>query len=116
MKLIITLFLTWCFAFSSSASETVKGAQKDFAEFKQQLQKKMEALDTELEQVQKKAQAKGSEARKKSIAELQAAKQKLQKEIDELQDDGKQEWQKLKSNLADAVEGLSTKVQKALRE
>lgn len=98
------------------ASETVKGAQKDFAEFKGVMAKKIEVMEKQITDLKEKAKQKGGEAHAKTVAELEASRDKLKKEMAELKEDSQDSWKGLKEKLSSAADSLNQKIQKALKE
>lgn len=117
MKLL-TLVILAVISISAAAfaSETVKGAKKDFAAFKEEMNTKLDNTEKKLAELKAEAKAKGNAAHDKTIAELEAARDKLKAELNELKDDGSNKWQSFKKSFAESLDQLNTKVQKALKK
>lgn len=98
------------------ASEAVEGAKKDFAKFKTEMNLKLKALDNQVDELRNKAAAKGSEARQKSLTEIEESKTKIKKDLNDLKEDGKGTWKSFKNDLSKAMDNLHTKIQKALKD
>jgi hypothetical protein len=105
-----------CVPVAQAASETVKGAQKDFAEFKGTMAKKIEVMEKQITELKEKAKQKGGEAHAKTVAELEASRDKLKKEMAELKEDSQDSWKGLKETLSSTADSLNQKIQKALKE
>ena len=119
LALLGALFLASISFFPSvsfAASETVKGAKKDFTEFKETMGKKMETMEKQIAELKDKAKQKGGEAHTKTVAELEASRDKLKKEMAELKEDSQEGWKGLKEKLSSTADSLNQKIQKALKE
>lgn len=101
---------------NSWASETVKGAKKDFAEFKQSMNTKLDKIEAELKELKASAGEKGHVAKEKTIKELEALRDDLRKKTEELNDDGSDAWKSFKEKLAKSADELNAKVQNALKK
>jgi prefoldin subunit 5 len=99
-----------------AASETVKGAKKDFAEFKETMGKKIDTMEKQIAELKEKAKQKGGEAHAKTVAELEASRDKLKSEFAELKEDSQEGWKGLKEKLSSTADSLNQKIQKALKE
>ena len=111
-------FLILSLIFSTSlvlASETVKGAKEDIKTVKSELNSKLNDVDKEITELTQKAKDKGKEVTSASLDELKSTRKKIASQIDGLKEDSKQNWKELKSQLANSIEALSRKAQKALK-
>lgn len=102
--------------FLAFSSETIKGAQKDFESVKTELNVKLTEAEAKLEELKAKAVANGSAAKTKAIAEAEATRDSLRTKINEMQDDGKSGWKKMKASIAKSIDTLNSKVQKAMAD
>lgn len=109
LVLVTTVALS---AFSFAASETVKGAKKDIAQFKQEMAVKLESLEKQIAELK----AKGGKAKSKTVAELEGSRDAVKAKLSKVSEDGKDGWESLKKNLADSMNKLNDKVQKALKD
>ena len=118
MKKLFVLVVSALFivAIGSYASETVKGAKKDYAEFKKEMSEQLDAVEKKIAELKEQASQKGGETKEKTVKELEETRDKLKVELAQMQDDGKQGWKKFKKNLATGIESLNAKVQKALKD
>jgi hypothetical protein len=96
-------------------SETIKGAKKDLETFKKDMVVKLDKLQTQIETIKKQAHDKGDEAKDKTADELAATRDDVKEKVAKLSDDAGDDWQKMKKSLADSVDSLNKKVQKALK-
>lgn len=115
MKSFITLALSLLFTASTAfASETMKGAKKDFAEFKKEMSVKLEEIEKNLSELKAKAAQKGGETQDKTVKELESTRDTLKTKVQQLSDDGKDTWKKMKVDIIDSAETLTKKLKKAL--
>ena len=98
------------------ASETVEGAKKDLAAFKQDLHQKLETLDTEMQKLREQAKQKGQDVKSKTVTELESARNQLKTKIDQLQASSHKNWEKVKTNLSESYQKLSDRVHSALKD
>ncbi len=98
------------------ASETVKGAKKDFQDAKSELALKLENVESQIKDLTVKIKSTGNEAQQKTLHELTVTKDKLRADINELQQDSKQRWKKFTKTMAESLDKLNDKVQSALKE
>lgn len=113
MMQLTVILLAAAVAFSS---ETMKGAKKDFETMKQELSLKLVEAETKLEELKTKAKINASAAKETTIKEAEQTRDQIRKNIEELKDDGKSGWKKMKAGLAASIENMNTKIQKALKD
>lgn len=117
IKSILLLFSFVTFIhFSASASETVKGAKKDFENFKTEMTTKLDKVEKELMLLKAKAKNKKNEVQEKTIAELEENRTQLKNDLDKLKSDGSDGWKKIKTGIADSFDKLNSKIQKVMKE
>jgi len=97
-------------------SETIKGAKKDIDKFKKEMTVKLESLEKQIQQLRAKAEAKGDEAKTKAADEYAATQKDVKAKVDQATDETGDGWQKMKKGLAESIDSLNKKVQKALKE
>ncbi|MFZ3229931.1 MAG: hypothetical protein WA160_06990 [Pseudobdellovibrio sp.] len=113
-KLVLSaLFLL---SLSSQASETAKGAKKDYESFKTEMSAKLESVEKEIAELKVKAKQKGNAAQEDTASELEKSKEKLKSELAEIKSSSKSQWSKFKSNFANSVDSLNSKIQKAVKD
>ncbi len=96
------------------ASETVEGAKKDYAQFKQEMRAELDAAEAKIVELKGKAKEKGSEAQDRTIQELEQTRDELSAKLEKMQDNGETGWKKFKKNFANSVDNLNKKIQKSL--
>jgi prefoldin subunit 5 len=119
LALSAILFLAGTSGYSTvafAASETVKGAKKDFTEFKETMGKKMETMEAQIAELKEKAKQKGGEVHAKTVTELEASRDRLKKEMAELKEGSQENWKGMKEKLSGTADSLNRKIQKALKE
>jgi hypothetical protein len=118
MKKLILIISAAFFAYALHAaeSETVKGAKKDMDAFKKEMSVKLESLEKQIAEIKTKAQAKGGEAKAKTVADLESARDSVKAKMAALSENSKDSWQSMKKSVAESVDSLNAKVQKALHE
>lgn len=97
-------------------SETLKGMEKDFQSIKAELNEKLAKAEVELEKLRAKAKESADEKHKKAVEESEKARDKIKASVAELKEDSKQNWKKLRTGLAESIDGLNSKIQKALKD
>lgn len=100
----------------SQASETMKGAQKDYETFKQELSSKMDSLDKEIERLKAKTKEKGVTLKGETIEELEKYRTELKAQILEMETKSKSKWKTMKKSLSESFESLHAKIQRALKD
>lgn len=115
MKKIIFV-LIFALTTTTLASETAKGAKKDYEEFKVEMTQKLEATEKKIAELKAKAKTKGSEAEAKTIAEFEKTRDDLKQSLDELQKKSESNWKKLKKKFSSSVDNLNKKIQKKLED
>lgn len=98
----------------ANASETVEGAKKDYAQFKQEMRAELDAAEAKILELKGKAKEKSSEVQDKTIHELEQTRDELSVKLDKMQDNGESGWKKFKKNFANSVDNLNKKIQKSL--
>ena len=99
---------------AAQASETVEGAKKDYARFKQEMAVKLEAIEKRIADLKAQAKESGGAAQDKVIRESEATRDGLRAKMNQLSEDGKQGWKKLKSDMIETADSLNAKLKKAL--
>lgn len=112
---ILTLIAALSFNVSA-ASETVKGAQKDYDSFKKEMSVKLDETEKQLVELKIKAKEKGTDVKNKTVTELEESRDKLKAQLNELEKNGKEGWASFKKNFADSLDRLNSKIQKALKD
>lgn len=112
----LLFFAVMAFQLNGFASETVKGAQKDFQTFKQEMTTKLEAAEKKLIELKEKAKTKTSDVKEKTITELEATRDQLKSELNELEEKGQSNWTSLKKGFASSMDKFNKKVQNALKD
>jgi phage-related minor tail protein len=117
MKIILFLTLSWL-AFMVSpvkASETVNGAKKDLAEFRDDMKVRLQVLDGEITEAKEKAKVTGSRVQQKTLVELEKTRDKIRVDLEKLGQTTGGNWRKLKLKVADSVDNLNNRVQALLK-
>ena len=101
-------------------SETVKGAQKYFQSFKNEMSAKLSQLDQEIDQLKTKAKENSTKTQEKAIHDLEETRTQLQKQLDtqmaDAQETTTKSWKQFKDSFAKSVDHLNSKIQKALKD
>ncbi len=97
-------------------SATVKGAQKDFETFKQEMAVKLEQAQAKLDELQTKAKVKGSNVKEETVTDLRVNRDKLKVQYDELKFESKSRFQRMKTGLSNSIDSLNNRIQKALND
>lgn len=113
LLLVASLFFG---SFALAESETVKGAQKDFETFKQEMAVKLQEAQLKLDELQAKAKVKGSTVKEETVTELRIKRDKLKVEYDELKFESKSRFQRMKTSLSNSIDSLNDRIQKALKD
>ncbi|MFN7903999.1 MAG: hypothetical protein ACK5P5_02345 [Pseudobdellovibrionaceae bacterium] len=113
---IIALVTALSFISSASASETVKGAKKDYQSFKEEMSVKLEAAEKNLSELKAKTKEKSTSLKAKTVAELEETRDKLKAELNSLEEKSQSNWSSLKKSFASSMEKFNSKVQKALKD
>jgi TolA-binding protein len=104
--------------YHAMASETVKGAQKDFENFKSDMNKQLRTLEIKITELKNKAKAETNETTKKTmdstVHELETGRDKLKSEIKDMKSETEESWAHVKKGLSDAMNSLNERVQKSL--
>lgn len=105
------------FSFSvGHASETVKGAKKDYQSFKNEMSAKLDSAELKLKELRAKAALKRDSTQDAAIAELEMTQAKLKSDLAEVKEAGKSNWSKFKAGFASSVDNLNTKIQHAVKD
>lgn len=102
--------------FPVQASETLKGAKKDFQEFRTEMAVKLDILEAKLGSAKVAAQKKGDEAKVKTAETLQETRKELREKLDRAQVQGRKAWAKFKGDFATSVDQLNHKIQTSLKD
>ena len=109
-----------CFAYLFSvnvlASETVKGAKKDYEKFKVEMSARLDSVEKEITEMKEKTKDKSSAARDQALAELEKTREELKTQLNEAKESSGQTWKKFKKSFASSVEKLNSKIQKAAKD
>lgn len=97
-------------------SATAAGFKEDMASFKQEMSMKLESAEAEIMTLKEKAKVKGSHVKQTTIADLEKTKMKIKTDLDNLEKSSESNWKSMKTKIANAMNNLNTKTQKALRE
>lgn len=116
IQLVIGLVLTLTVASISHASETMKGAQKDYEAFKQEMSAKLESLDKQIEVVKEKANQKTTTIKNETIEELEASRAEVKVKMEKMESQSKSKWKSMKRSLSESLDSLHAKIQKALKD
>lgn len=100
---------------AAQASETIKGAKKDYQTFKKNMEGQLEVADKKLEELKAKGVDKVDEAHKTTVSDLEATKSKLKLDLEKLKADGEKATKEFKSKLAESISSLNERIQKALK-
>ncbi len=114
-SIMMSLILVFGFL-SVQASETVQGAKKDYATFKQDMQVKLNETEAKIAELKAKAAAKSTAAQEKSITEYEKTRDKLKVQLEEMGKAGESKWKRTKRRMAESIDKLNKKVQKSLEE
>ncbi len=98
------------------ASETLKGAEKDYESFKEEMSKKYESLSKDFDQLKVKAKEKGSTVKGETIQELDESREKIKKKMSEIKKDSKDQWKSMKKSLSESIDSLHSKIQHSLKD
>lgn len=109
---ILSIFLIQ----STFALETVEGAKKDIATFKQEMSIKLQEAENNLKALRDRAALKKDDMSQKAAAEYEETRKQLSHDLDRLQADAKGEWKSAKQKLSSSISNLNKKVQSALKE
>lgn len=102
--------------FPVQASEALKGAKKDFQEFRTEMAVKLDILEAQLGSAKVAAQKKGDEAKIKTTETLQETRRELREKLDRAQVKGRKAWAKFKEDFATSVDHLNNKIQTNLKD
>lgn len=116
MTKTLTVIAILLFALAAPASETVKGAKKDYEAFKTEMSAKMDAAEKNLDVLKEKSKTNASDAKKKTVENLEVARVKIRKEMADLGDSGEKGWKKAKKSMAESIDNLNAKIQKAMKD
>src|SRR5690606_21454427 len=114
IKIFIAILFVGLSAFGKS--ETVEGAKKDYAKFKKEMSAKLDAAEKELDELRAKAKVKGSKVQESTIRELEQTRDRLRRDLNSLGEKSKSTWGELKKNMAESMNSLNTRIQKALKD
>jgi hypothetical protein len=100
----------------SLASETMKGAQKDYEAFKKEMSIKVESLDKQIDELKTKAKDKGKVVKEATLKDLEETRKGLHSDMEEFEGKSKENWKAMKKKLSESAELLHSKLQKALED
>ncbi len=112
-RIILCLSLLFFYA---QGSETVKGAQKDFENFKSEMSAKLETAEKELKELRAKAKEQGAAKKEEVIADLEKTRDHLRTQLEKADESAKDNWKKFKESFAKSVDNLNFKIQKSLKD
>lgn len=115
-RFLTSLVLVTLLSPFASASETVKGAKKDFEEFKKEMSVKLDTAEKKIEELRVAAKVKGNQTQEKLAVELEQAKNNLKKQQADLKYESETGWKRVKQSFSEAADNLNAKIQKALKE
>ncbi len=98
------------------ALETPQAAKNDYANFKQEMQIKLQALEVKIEKLKEQTITGADEAQTKALADLEESRDKVRVELDRLETETKSDWKKLKRRIAESVDRLNRKAQEMLKK
>lgn len=97
-------------------SATMAGFKEDMATFKQEMSMKLDSAEMEISALKEKAKVKGSHVKQATITDLEKTKMKIRTDLDSLDRSSENTWKTMKTKIANAMDELNTKTQKAMRE
>lgn len=110
--LMITLFF---FCTYTNASETVTGAKKDIATFKQEMTVKLQSIELEIEKIKEKTKDKSTDAQNAAIKNIEETRNKIKADLDEIEKVSETNWKKFKNRVAKSVDKLNARTQALLK-
>lgn len=112
----LLLSLAFLMSLQGHASETAKGAQKDYDAFKKEMSVKIDSIEKELEELKQKAKTKGTTVKEETIHDLETTRDELKTKMSELSDASKDRWKSMKRKISETADSLHSKLQKALKD
>lgn len=116
VQFLMGVVLSLTIASISYASETMKGAQKDYETFKQEMSAKLVSLDKEIEVIKEKAKQKGTSIKNETLQELETSRTELKTQMDKMESQSKSKWKSMKKSMSESFNSLHAKIQKALKD
>lgn len=101
---------------TTATTESEKRDREDMASFKQEMAMKLEGAEAEIMALKEKAKMKGSKIKQTTIADLEKTKMKIKADLESLDKTSEATWKNMKTKIANAMDELNTKTQKAMRE
>jgi hypothetical protein len=116
-KLIFVTVLALALPASAAiGSETAKGMQKDYDQFKKEMQVKIDEAQKKIDEIKAQGKESGHEAHAKAVHELEVTRDQLRTQLAEAKADSASKWAKFKKSFAESVDSLNSKIQKALKD
>lgn len=100
--------------YALQASETVKGAKKDYEQFKKEMNEELDKAEAKIQELKAKAKTEGKETKEETIKDLEKSRDDLKARLNEMQKDGETGWKKFKKKMAASIDHLNKKIQKSL--
>lgn len=120
MKRLFLSALAMTFSFSLAmpalALETVDGAKKDYQAAKAEVAAQLESLDKKIDELKASTRQKSTAAKEKALKEAQDLREKLGADYEKMKEATDSNWTRFKNKVADSLDRLNTKAQKALKE
>ncbi len=117
LKFANLVFIVLFFAqFSTHASETAKGAQKDYENFKIEMSAKLKSVEKQIIELREKVKRSGNAAQAEAINDLEATQSELKKDLANMKETSKTNWKQIKSSFAESLDRLNAKIQRAVKD
>lgn len=97
------------------ASETVKGAKKDFEKFKDDMRDQLATVEKQISDLRKKIETHTTKVTEQTLKDLDHTRYQIRTDMDNLNEDAEGKWKTVKKGLADSMNTLNAKIQKALK-
>ena len=101
---------------TTTESATLAGFKKDMADFKHEMSMKLDSAESEITALKEKAKAKGSKVKQTTINDLESTKARIKTDLNSLDKSSESAWKSMKTKIANTMDSLNTKTQKALNE
>jgi Sec-independent protein translocase protein TatA len=100
----------------TTESATLAGFKKDMADFKNEMSMKLDSAEAEILALKEKAKVKGTKIKQTTINDLESTKAKIKTDLNSLDKSSESAWKSMKTKIANTMDSLNTKTQKALNE
>lgn len=100
----------------SQASETVKGARKDYETFRKEMTVRLESVEKQLAELKEKAKEKSGDTQAETVKQLEATRAQLRSQLESWQSEGRRGWRRFKKKFAESMDRLNSRVQDALAD